>query len=197
MTTVVYDTRFQSWSIWKNFNANAYTEFTNSQNETSLYFLNDAGTKVYKYTPGTYADDGVAIDAYFVSKAFNMDNPDILKYFLDIGLVFRRLSGQVDVTVYLDGGTSLGTATISQAGSSGMGLLPLGIEVLGLGTQSEVEPTTFSDEPIRIMINSNSKVVKFKIQNNRINENFVFLGYIIAFYPYSHFNFDSQNKIYI
>jgi hypothetical protein len=197
MTTLVYDTRFDSWAIWTNFNANAYIQYTDSTNNSYLYFLDDDGTKVYQVTPGTYNDDGEAIDAYFVSKAFDMNNPDILKFFLDIGLVFRRLSGQVDVTVYLDGGTSLGTATISQGGSNGIGLLPLGMEALGLGTGDDTAVSTFSDEPLRVVVNSNSKVVKFKIQNNRINENFVFLGYIIAFYPYSHFNFDSQNKIYI
>lgn len=197
LTTVVFDSRFSGWSIWKNFNANSYTEFTDENNITYLYFLNDAGTKVFKYTPSTYADDGVAIDAFFVSKAFDMDNPDITKYFLDVGLVFRRLSGQADVTIYLDGGTSLGTATISQGGSNGFGLVPLGMEVLGAGTGDSTEVSTFSDEPIRVVVNSNSKVVKFKVQNARINENFVFLGYIVAFYPFTHFLFDSQNKVYI
>jgi hypothetical protein len=197
LTTLVYDTRFQSWAIWTNFNANAYVQYTDTDNKSYLYFMDDAGQKVYKVTPGTYSDDGVAIDAYLVSKAFDMDNPDILKFFLDVGLVFRRLSGQVDVSIYLDGGTSLGTATITQGGANGMGLLPLGMETLGLGTGDDTEVSTFSDEPLRVVVNSNSKVIKFKIQNNRVNENFVFLGFIIAFYPYSHFNFDSQNKIYI
>lgn len=197
MTTVVYDTRFESWSIWKNFNANSYTEYTDDDNVTSLYFLNDAGTKVYKYTPADYNDDGEAIDAFFVSKAFDMNNPDITKYFLDIGLIFRRLSGQADVTIYLDGGTSLGTATISQGGSNGFGLVPLGMEVLGAGTGDNTEVSTFSDEPVRVVVNSNSKVIKFKVRNNRLNENFVFLGYIVAFYPFTHFLFDSQNKIYV
>lgn len=139
LTTLVYDTRFQSWAIWTNFNANAYVQYTDDNNQSHLYFLDDDGTKVYQLTPGTYNDDGEAIDAYFVSKAFDMNNPDILKFFLDVGLVFRRLSGEVDVTIYLDGGTSLGTATISQGGANGMGLLPLGMEVLGAGTGDDTE----------------------------------------------------------
>lgn len=197
MRTLVYDRRFKAWSIWDNYNANAYIEYIDSTNDSFLYFLEDGGTKVHKRTPGTYNDNGVAISAYLVSKAFDMGNPDITKYFLDIGLVFRRLAGIVTVSVYEDGGTTFGSTQLTQGSNDGMGLLELGRQMLGGGTGDTSESSTFADNPIRVKVGVNSKVIKFKIANDRINESFVFLGYIIGFYPYSHFLFDSENTVYI
>lgn len=195
--TIVYDRRFQAFSIWDNFDANAYIQYTDSNNTVSLYFLDDGGTKVYKLLPGTYSDDGVAISSYIVSKAFDLGNPDILKFFADIGLVFRRLAGTVDVTIYADDGLTFGSTEIGQGSLDGMGLLPLGTQILGEGTGDTSDTELFADTPQRVIVNTNSRTIKFKIANDTINEGFVLLGYILAFYPYTHFNFDSSNKVYI
>lgn len=195
--TYVYDRRFQAWSVWTNFNANAYIKFVDSSNSEFLYFLDDDGTQVNKLTPGTYNDDGAAIEAFLVSKAFDLNNPDITKYFTDLGFIFRRLTGQLDITVYLDGGIELGTTTLSQGGTDGMGLVSLGLQTLGQGTGSTSTDVIFSDAPERVVVNSNSRTIKFKLSNDRINENFVLLGYILAYYPFSHFFFDSSRKLYL
>lgn len=195
--TLVYDRRFQAWSIWDNFNANAFLQYTDNNNIAYLYFLGDGDTKLYRWTPGTYNDNGTAINAYLVSKAFDMNNPDITKYWLDIGLIFRQLAGVVDVTIYTDGGIAFGSAQLIQGSNNGMGLLPLGMEVLGAGTGDTSSTSVFSDEPIRVKVGVNSRTIKFKISNNRLNESFVLLGYILAFYPFSHFLFDSENTIYV
>jgi hypothetical protein len=196
-TTIVYDRRFQAWSVWTNINALDMIDYIDTTNDRNLYFLNTAGTSVFYFTPGTYNDNGSAIDTYLVSKAFDLGNPDITKYFTDIGFVFRRLTGQLDITVYLDGGVELGTTTLTQGTVDGMGLLPLGMQTLGLGTQNESETAIFSDAPERVIVNSSTRTIKFKLQNNRINENFVLLGYILAYYEYSHFLFDSSRKLYL
>lgn len=196
--TIVYDRRFQAWSVWTNFNANAYIKYIDSTTNTAyLYFLDDGGTKIYKFNPGSYSDNGTAIDAYIVSKAFDLNNPDTLKFFRDIGLVFRRLSGQVTISVYTDEGTLLGTTVLASGSNDGMGLLALGLQILGQGTGDTSTNVTFVDNPERVIINAQSRVIKFKIQNARLNEGFVLLGYILAFYPYSHFTFDSSRTLYL
>ena len=195
--TLVYDRRFQAFSIWDNWNANAYIQYTSSTNQVSLYWLDDDGTQVNTLTPGTYSDDGAAINGYIVSKAFDLGNPDILKFFADIGLVFRRIAGSVNITVYVDDGLSFGSTVIGQGSNDGMGLVPLGLQVLGMGTGDTSETEIFADAPQRVIVQANSRTIKFKISNNTLNEGFVLLGYILAFYPYGHFNFDSSNKVYI
>ena len=194
---IVYDRRFQAWSIWDNFNANSLLQYINTSNQAQLYFLDDGGTAIYRVTPGTYSDNGTAINSYLVSKAFDMGEPDILKYFTDIGLVFRRLSGTVSVSIYADEGLLFGSAQIGQSSNNGMGLIPLGMQVLGEGSGDTSETQTFADAPERVVVGTNSRTIKFKIANATLNENFVFLGYIVAFYPYGHFNFDSSRKIYV
>lgn len=197
MSTVVYDRRFQAWSIWDNFNANSFVQYVDSNNVAYLYFLDDDGTQVYQYQAGTYSDNGEAINAYLISKAFDLGNPDIIKYFSDVGLIFRRLTGLLSVSIYVDDGLLFGSATLGQGSNDGMGLLELGLQVLGEGTGDTSETGIFADVPLRVVVGTNSRTIKFKITSNRINEGFVFLGFILAFYPSSHFNFDSQNKIYV
>lgn len=195
--TIVYDRRFQAWAIWTNFNANAYIKYVDTDNIEYLYFLDDGGTQCYKVTPGTYNDNGSAIEAFMVSKAFDLNSPDITKYFTDIGFILRRLTGQMSVTVYADGGVQLGTTTLTQGAADGMGLLSLGLQTLGLGTGDTSSTIIFSDAPTRVIVNTNSRTIKFKLYNNRVNENFVLLGYIVAFYPFGHFLFPSDRKLYL
>lgn len=193
-----YDRRFQAFVLWSNFNAQDMVRFINTSNEEELYFLDDAGTRVYKRVNGTYSDNGAAIEAYFVSKAQDAANPDIIKFWVDIRPVFRRLSGIVELTVYSDNNTAVGTATIGSGGVRGMGMNPMGSFMLGSdGEEGAAQSTTLVDNPFSIGLNFDSRVVKHKIYNNRVNENFVYLGSIHAFYPKSHYVFDSSQKIYI
>lgn len=197
--TLTYDRRFQAYCKWTNFNAQAMVKFIDSSNNEDLYFLDDAGTQVYKVSPGTYSDNGVAIEAYVVSKAQDAKNPDITKYWVDLRLMFRRLSGQVEITIYSDDNVSVGTGTIGSGSSRGMGLNPFGSFILGTDGETSAgdNVTTFVDNPQSIGLNLDSRTIKFKIYNNRVNENFVLLGMIYAYYPKSHYVFDSSRKIYL
>lgn len=198
--TFTYDRRFQAYSLWTNFNARAMTRYIDSStNNEDLYFLDDGGTQVYKRVAGTYSDNGQAIEAFVVSKAQDVNNPDITKFWVDLRLIFRRLSGQVTFTVYQDDGITVGTAVIGNSSSRGMGLKQLGVTKLGSDgvTTSGTSTTTFVDNPQSVGLNLDSRTIKFKIYNNRVDENFVLLGYVYAYYPKSHYVFDSSRKIYL
>jgi hypothetical protein len=195
--TMAYDRRFQAYTLWTNFNAQAMVRFIDSNNAEALYFLDDGGTRVYQRQSGTYADNGAAIEAYIISKAQDIGKPDLTKFWVDIGLVFRRLSGLMTVTVYEDNDASVGTATLGAGATRGMGLNMLGSFKLGTDGETTTATTNFVDNPIRISLNLNSRRTKFKIYNNRVNENFVLLGMIYAYYPKSHYNFDSSNIVYL
>jgi hypothetical protein len=170
-----------------------------STNQEDLYFLDDTGTQVYKRVAGTYSDNGAAIEAFVVSKAQDLKNPDITKFWVDLRLIFRRLSGQVTFTVYQDDGISVGTAVIGSSSARGMGLKRLGVTKLGSDgvTVSGTTTTTFVDNPQSVGLNLDSRTIKFKIYNNRVDENFVLLGMVYAYYPKSHYVFDSSKKIYL
>ena len=198
-TTLVYNKEFQAWSKWQGTESDANTKFVNSDNEQRLLFLAEDGTRVNQFTPGVYSDDGVPIRAYLLSKVFDFKNPDITKYFVDLGLMFRTISGLVDLEVYTEGNVLFG-GSVGIAGNpvtDGMGISMLGLTMLGLGGGTSTTQEAFADVVRRVVINTNSTTIRFRIENARNNENFVLLGYIHAFYPYGHFLFDSTKKIYL
>ncbi len=196
---VVYNKLFQGWSKWTDLNIASFCKIVDDTNQERLLFLKTDGTQVYEFTPGVYNDDGAAIDAYMVSKVFDFKNPDITKYFVDLGLMFRTISGEMTLTVYTEGDILFGGA-VGLAGNTvedGMGYSMLGYAVLGTGGGDTSGISTYADIVKRIAINTNSTTIRFKIANNRVNENFVLLGYIHAYYPYGHYLFNSSNKIYL
>lgn len=195
---IVYDTRFDAFSIWKNFNAQAMVVYPNSSGTPALYFLDDGGTRVYMRQDGTYNDNGSAIEAWATSKAQSIGNPDLTKFWVDLRLIFRRLNGQLTLTVYEDGNLSVGTATIGSGGNRGMGLAKFGSNAkFGTDGQVAVSTTSFVDVPEGVGLNLDSRTLAYKVYNNRVNENFVLLGHVLAYYPKSHYVFDSSNKIYL
>lgn len=195
--TIVYDRRFEAFTLWSNFNTQSMVKYIDANNEEALYFLDDGGTQVYKRDPGTYADNGAAIEAYVVSKFQDAGQPDMTKFWVDVRLIFRSLNGQVELTIYQDGGTQVGSTSLGSGSSRGMGMNVMA--TFGLGTDGETETvsTSFVDDPQSVGLNLDSRGIKFKIYNNRVNENFVLLGMVYAYYPKSHFVFDSSRKIYL
>lgn len=197
---LTYDRRFQAFCVWDNFDAADMVKFIDSSDNTeSLFFLDADGTQVYERTPGTYSDNGAAIEAYVVSKVQDLGTPDITKYWVDLRLIFRRLSGTIDLTVYTDDDTQVGSGatTIGSGALRGMGLAVMGTHVLGSdGLSGDVE-AALVDAPISIPLSLSSRTIKFKIYNNKLNENFVLLGIVYAYYPMSHFIFESSRKIYL
>jgi hypothetical protein len=192
---VVYDNRFDAWTRWDTINPNAMVAYTDSLKAKHLYFLSDTGTRMYEIVAGTYNDNGAAINSYIISKAQDFGNPDLTKRFVDCTMLFRTIAGQVTITLYTDNETQAGSATIGQVAADGMGLSPLATRPFATGTA--VSSTTInSDIAERVVIGQNSRTLKFKVSNARLNENFTFLGYTMGYYPSSHFLFDSQYKIY-
>lgn len=195
--TIVYDRRFQAFVLWKNFNAQDMVKFIDTDSKEQLYFLDDAGTQIYQRVDGTYADNGSAIEGWVTSKAQDIANPDITKFWLDIGFIFRRLAGQMTVTIYSDDEATVGTLTIGSGAARGLGMNMLGSFMLGQDGETTAATTSFVDNPQRIVLNLDSRTLKFKIYNNRVNENFVLLGNVYGYYPKSHHYFDSSKKLYI
>lgn len=194
---VVYDRRFQAFTLWKSFNAQSMVQYIDSSNNLYLYFLDDGGTQVYQRSSGTYNDNGAAIEAWVTGKAQDIGNPDITKFWVDLRMVFRRIAGRVTFTVYQDDGATVGTATIGSLSTRGMGMNMLGTFKLGTDGESSTSTSAFVDTPQSINLNLSSRTLNFKVYNNNVDENFTLLGYIYAYYPKSHFYFDSANKIYL
>lgn len=196
---IVYNKQFQSWTKWSNINAQAFTKFVNTDNEMFLIFLKESGTQCYTFTPDVYSDDGAPINSYMLSKVYDFKSPDITKYFVDLGLMFRTISGEVELEIYTEGNVLLG-GTVGIGGNpvtNGMGISMLGETMLGLGGGDPTTQEAFADTVRRVKLRTKSTSIRFRIANNRNNENFVLVGFIHAFYPFTHYLFDSNKNIYL
>lgn len=193
---LVYDNRFDAWSIWDTIAPNQMVRYLDSNGSPHFYFMHDGGTQMYEVIQGQYNDAGAAINAYVVSKAQALENPDITKRFVDCTLIFRTIAGQITISVYTDSNVLAGSTVIGPSSTDGgFGLSPWATRAFATG-QGIASTTINTDIAERIVIGQNSRTLKFKIANNRLNESFTFLGYTIGYYLYSHFLFDSNYKIY-
>lgn len=195
--TLVYDRRYQAWSVWDTLNPRDMQVFVDNSNIEHLYFIKDlAGTSVKEIESGRYNDEGVAISAYWESPALDGGSIDITKRFIDLGIVLRQLNGILGITIYADGQEIIKETNINGSSSTGYGSSMIGDEWIGGNISSAISELGVTNEPWRLVIKRNSRTVKFRIENNRIDESFAFLGYILGYYPYSYYRFDSDRKVY-
>jgi len=201
-----YNKQFQAWSKWDNFYAESFLSIVDTDNTRKLLFVKKAsptlvyGTQVHQSTPGVYNDNNTPINAIMLSKVFDFKAPDITKYFVDIGFMFRSISGDVALSVYTNGNVPIGdtaSGISSPAVQDGMGYTMMGETQFGIEGGTFTGSTGYTDVVKRVIINTNSTSIRFRLSNNRVNENFVLAGYVNAFYPYGHYLFDSANKIYL
>lgn len=194
--TLIYDRRYLAWSKVDYMTANAWTEFIDTSGNKHLYFADDNSAKVYEVIEGNYSKNGTAIDSYWISKSFDANNFDEYKRWLDVTILFRQISGSVDVTFYADNGQVVKSTSISSdtdyTGSIGTTLM--GSPIFG-GTGTTSSTSTTNNVPYRFKVNSKSRTLKIKISNSRDNQNFVVLGFVISFVPYNRQSWPSSLKI--
>jgi hypothetical protein len=214
---LAYDDRYQAWMYWDTINPNYMTEFVDSNNNSHFYFLPDGGNvQLMEIIDGLYSDNGAAISAYWQSKACDLGAIDVTKRWEDIGIVLRQLSGSIIVSVYTDGNTLLKSTPIASNATGGYGGDQFGSVWFGVGGDVSAElsqtggnpnikastltssstVTTTTNVPYRVVVKTNSRTIKFKIENNNLNETFAFLGYILAYKEKSRNKFDSSRKLY-
>ncbi len=160
---LVYDYAKAAWYLW-NIPANCWTIFRTSGAD-DLYFGSPSTGFIYKYTPDTYSDSGVAINAYYKTKDFNLGSSSNDKIFRKFYVTVNNAQDFVlTVEPTIDMGTSA-TATYAigaQASNSLWGSITWGTDKWGAAT------TAPSDKQI---MNSRGKFINYKFSNNTISEN--------------------------
>ena len=139
---------------------------------------------------------------FWESKSYDFGKWALYKRFIDVTLLFRQLSGSVDVTITIDGSKASLTKTIPGtrfAGGMGRGLL--GKTLFGGASESGVgdSSSTTTNIPIRIDLSELSqpgRAIKVKVANSNVNENFVLLGLEFGYRPYGRSTFDSALRVY-
>lgn len=194
--TLIYDRRYLAWSKVDYMDANSWTEFIDTTGQKHLYFADDNQAKVYEVVEGNYSANGTPINSYWISKSFDANNFDEYKRWLDVTILFRQISGSVTVTFYADNDQVVKSTSISSdtdfTGSIGTTLM--GSPIFG-GTGTASSTSTTNNVPYRFKVNTKSRTLKIKISNNNDNQNFIVLGFVIAFVPYNRQSWPSSLKI--
>lgn len=192
-----YDRRYQAWSLWDKITPIAMLPFIDNDNVEHLYFVQDTtNTTMKEIESGRYNDDGVAIYAFWESGALDAGSIDITKRFVDLGIVLRQLSGILGIVVYADNQEILKDTFIAGGTNTGYGADMIGDAWIGGNIPNVSQSSGVSNNPWRIVIKRNSRTMKFRVENGRINESFAIIGYIIGYYPYNYYKFDSSYKVY-
>lgn len=194
--TLIYDRRYLAWSKVDYMDANSWTEFIDTTGQKHLYFADDNQAKVFEVVEGNYSANGTPINSYWISKSFDANNFDEYKRWLDVTILFRQISGSVTVTFYADNDQVVKSTSISSdtdfTGSIGTTLM--GSPIFG-GTGTASSTSTTNNVPYRFKVNTKSRTLKIKISNNNDNQNFIVLGFVIAYVPYNRQSWPSSLKI--
>jgi len=194
--TLIYDRRYLAWSKVDYMTANAWTEFIDTSGNRHLYFADDNSAEVYEVIEGNYSNNGTAIDSYWISKSFDANQFDEYKRWLDVTILFRQISGSVTVTFYADNDQVVKSTSISSDTdfSGSIGTTLMGSPIFG-GTGTTSSTSTTNNVPYRFKVNTKSRTLKIKISNNSDNQNFIVLGFVIAYVPYNRQSWPSSLKI--
>lgn len=160
----VYDFRKGQWIPW-NIPANCFAKFRTSGDD-SLYFGSTTEGKIYRYTPTTYNDDGVAINAYWKGKSINHGRPvneKIARYF------YVSLNKSSDYTLTVTPEFDFGD-TVPQVAVYSIGAISSD-SIWGTmiwGTNKWGEATTSKSS--RQIMNDRYTYLNIEFSNNTINE---------------------------
>jgi hypothetical protein len=184
---------------------NSATLFTDSTNETDLYFGHPTNGKVYKMYVGT-TDDGLAISSHWTSKSFDEDLFDVIKKYLLTTWNLGALSGEVNLTVIFNDTEIASSITLSQKNpTGGFGRVGFGranmtatntdLAVGGFGMVSDAVSV---DQVINMPWRMKAKGKKFAIQYKISNVNgstWALDGISQSYKQYRHKKFVSSQKL--
>jgi hypothetical protein len=202
---LVYDTRYGAWQDWRNIAGNSATLFTDSTNETDLYFGHPTNGKVHKMYSGT-TDDGTAVSSYWTSKSFDEDLFDVIKKYLLTTWNLGALSGKVNLYVIFNDTEIASNITLSQVNpTGGFGRCAFGRANmvatntdLAVGGFGMVSDTVSVDQVINLPWRMKAKGKKFAIQYKIANYNgstWSLDAISQSYRPYRHKKFLSSQKL--
>ena len=195
---IVYDRRFYAWAYWDNLKIRDMMAFKDRDGDgkTHFYFTEYASTNFGEFTPGVYNDNGSAIEATFITRAFEGKAIDREKYWKSIRPIFRLTTGAVQLSFITENGSQGRPVALSPAAVGGLatdqyGALMFGPSQqdtstdvdLGLGSTGDTESseTDATHSVFDIGVGIDSRTLKVKFTNAELNETFTILGWVLLY----------------
>lgn len=210
---IVYDRRFYAWAYWTNINANDMLYFKDKDNDGQyfFYFTSYDEAEMFEFTPGSYNDNGVAIEAVFITRAFEGKAIDREKYWYVFRPIFRLTTGAVQVSYITERGTEGRPVSVNPTSVGGLGVDQIGGLLFGTSQQdtytdadlglegssgtTESSETDYTHTVFDLGVGLDSRTFKAKFLNNGLNETFTLLGWAILYQEKDHARFDGAYTI--
>jgi len=193
---IVYDRRFYAWAYWDNIYATDMIIFKDPSGDgrKHFYFLDDREPSMQEFVWGVYNDNGEAIEQVFRTRAFDAKHIETEKYWYTIRPIFRTATGEVVINYYTENGLDGRSFRLDTSVTGGIGLDQIGAILLGTSmpdtyTESDLGISTGGDTSststdvghsvFDIGINLDSRVLKVEFSNDKINESFALMGWVI------------------
>lgn len=211
---IVYDRRFYAWAYWTDINAETFLAFKDKDGDGKVhfYFTEYGGTDMCEFTPYSYNDKGAAIDAAFVTRAFEGKMIDREKYWFVIRPIFRLTTGAVQISFITENGSVGRPASVAPVLTGGLGVDEIGNLLFGtsqqdlytdvdLGISSGSDDGATSSETdsshavFDIGVGIDARTLKVKFSNSNVDETFTLLGWVLLYQEKDHDRFDGAYTI--
>lgn len=180
-TVWVLDTRFGAWVKWTGFEANCFSEYTDTVGVQKLYYGSDDDGYVYEMFTDDRNDNGVAIDVQWSTKSFNQKVFNKYKLYYSPTFQFKdvSISGAIDGDIIIDGSLVEASFAVNSqtAGGSGVGSAMPGVVLAG-DSPGGTPPVTFDrDTIVEVDISQKeARSIKYQFRSNTLNVHFKFLS---------------------
>lgn len=196
---IVYDRRFYAWAYWDNIEAESFYAFKDRDNDgtTKLYFTEYGSPDICYFTPNVYNDKGAAIEATFITRAFEGKMVDHEKFWYVIRPIFRLTTGNVTISFITEYGSQGRPIAVNPSASGGLGTDMYGDLLFGTSEQDTYtdsdlgigggggtitsSETDTSHAVYDLGIGLDSRTLKVKFTNNGLNETFTLLGFVLLY----------------
>lgn len=179
-TCIVYSILTRKFTTYSGVNANEFVLYEDSSGVEHLLFANALGGQCMEMESGTN-DNGVSIASEVDTKAFDFDQPSLLKTFEHIDVNgFINEGGKLEITAIIDDEYETPVATVdgsnyvtASGASYTLGTSPLGTTTLGGAVAPSGTSITLYPFKIRIPIEYTGVKIRVKFVTNYLDTVFI------------------------
>jgi hypothetical protein len=199
-----YSVPYKAWTLWDGYKVNSWTTYIDSNQIKHLYFGSDSSSASYVYEAfQALSDDGVAVNAYYRTKQFDLGQFNIEKIFQNWNIQLGGVYGTLTVKFLVDG-VVLDTISFSSGAnvgtSDGIGSVPIGWKPIGReGNYVDVSSTaaTVSNDWRWHTLGGRVSGTNFQLEysNANLNESFEVKQAAVGYLPLPYYKRSAARQV--
>lgn len=176
-----YDRQRSGWWLF-DLGASCFCEYKNNLGVSYLYYGSPTDGKVYYFDKNKKSDSGSIINTVWLSPKYTLKDYTQSKFFLETVLYMGNIQGSPTISVYVDGKIkNTKTVTIGATGFEGLGIDPIGMEMIGVGGGSANVDDVGGSVIIKLSVNKMGRSIQLKIAESSSDKSWELNGIDISF----------------